>query len=437
MKKIISELQTMTTEERITVMGWVEKVRNLGEVQFIILRDGSGKIQLTNTKESISFSEKSALISKLTKESTIKVEGVVHVNPKVKMGGKEILIDTIEILSLSASELPIDEKTQRDSRLDWRFIDLRSSKNLKIFQVQTYAEHLMRLFWQKVGCVEIHSPKLMGSPSESGAELFEVKYFDTTAYLAQSPQFYKQMAMAAGFEKVFEIGPVFRANPSFTSRHDTEFTSVDVELSWVESHYEVMDFEERWLQFVLTGVKEKFGEVIKQEFGVDITIPSLPFPKISMMEAYDILNVLGHSIPKEYSGDLDPQGEKLLCQYVKKKFDHDFVFIIDYPKNVRPFYHMRHEDNQNLTKSFDLLWKGLEVTTGAQREHRYDQLLKQATEKGVSKESIMFYLDFFKFGIPPHGGFGFGLTRMLMIMLGLSNVREVTYVYRGPNRLIP
>jgi aspartyl-tRNA synthetase len=276
----------------------------------------------------------------------------------------------------------------------------------------------------------------METASESGAELFKVEYFGRTAYLAQSPQFYKQMAMAAGFDRIFEIGPVFRANPSFTSRHDTEFTSVDVEISWIESHNDVMKLEEEWVRFMLISIKKELGDEIKELYGTEITIPEIPFPRVTMEEAYAILGSKGYTVARE-KGDLDPEGERILAAYVKDKFGHDFVFVIDWPVSVRAFYHMRCENNPGLTKSFDLLWSGLEVTTGAQREHRYDILARQAQEKGFALGPLQHYLDFFKYGCPPHGGYGFGLTRMLMILLGLKNVREVTYLYRGPNRLSP
>jgi aspartyl-tRNA synthetase len=256
------------------------------------------------------------------------------------------------------------------------------------------------------------------------------------AYLAQSPQFYKQMAMAAGFGKVFEVGPVFRANPSFTSRHDTEFTSVDVEIAWIESHEDVMDFEERWLAHVLAAVKDAHGEQIERTFGAGLVVPTLPFPRVSLAEAKEMLRDEGHQVPGA-AHDLDPPSERALSALFKETEGHEFVFVIDYPTTVRPFYHMRHTDDDTLTKSFDLLWRGIELTTGAQREHRYEQLMAQAYDKGVDPDPIQYYLDFFRFGAPPHGGFGFGLTRLLMQMLGQENVREVTFLYRGPHRLEP
>lgn len=420
---------------KVTIAGWVDVIRRLKFVQFVMVRDDSGTLQLTN--EIADSTEITEAINNLTEGSVIVASGTIVENPKVKIGGMELVIETLEVVSLAESPLPVNQNSNSDTRLDWRFLDLRKPENLLIFKIQTAAEKAMREFWNSEGFIEMHSPKLMGSPSESGAELFRVDYFERDAYLAQSPQFYKQMAMAAGFNKVFEIGPVFRANPSFTSRHDTEFISVDVEMSWVDSHEDVMHMEERWLHFVLSKVKEDFGEQITATFGVEIVVPTLPFPRVTMAEAYEILESVGYKVTRAEKGDLDPEGERTLAKYIFDKYGHEFVFVTDYPATVRAFYHMRSDQNPNLTKSFDLIWKGLEVTTGAQREHRYELLLKQAEEKGVPAESIQYYLNFFRFGIPPHGGYGFGLTRMLMIMLGMKNVREVTYLYRGVNRLTP
>jgi aspartyl-tRNA synthetase len=245
------------------------------------------------------------------------------------------------------------------------------------------------------------------------------------------------MAIAAGFGKVFEIGPVFRANPSFTSRHDTEFTSVDVELSWIASHEDVIAFEEMWLAHVLGAVKDAHGEAIEATFETELLVPSVPFPRVTLEEAKELLREAGHDSVPGPEHDLDPPSERALSALIKQKHGHEFVFVTDYPTSVRPFYHMRYEDRPTVTKSFDLLWKGIELTTGAQREHRYEQLLVQARDKGVDPGPIQYYLDFFRFGAPPHGGFGFGLTRLLMQLLNQENVREVTFLYRGPNRLEP
>ncbi len=421
--------------QAVQLQGWVQSVRDQKRVQFVILRDRTGLAQVVLEKPE-QPTELNDAVSALTPESAVTLDGEAVADPRVKLGGVEVRLQGLQVESAAEPELPVAADSSLEKRMDWRYLDLRRPDRRLIFEVQSTVEHAMREHWRGQGFVEIHTPKFMGSASESGAELFKVEYFERTAYLAQSPQFYKQMAMSAGFEKVFEIGPVFRANPSFTSRHDTEFTSVDVEVAWVDSHEDVMAFEERWLHEVFEVVADRHGQEIEQTFGVEVVVPSLPFPRIALEDAKDLLRAHGHEAPGP-GDDLDPGSERALSAIVKGKQGHEFTFVTDYPTTVRPFYHMRHPDNPELTRSFDLLWRGIEITTGAQREHRYEQLLSQAREKDVEVGPIGYYLDFFRYGAPPHGGFGFGLTRLLMQMLGQENVREVTFLYRGPNRLEP
>jgi aspartyl-tRNA synthetase len=421
--------------QTVQLRGWVAAVRDQKRVQFVILRDETGMAQLTLGKDEPP-SELNEAISALAPESAVTVLGKVLADERVKLGGLEVQPAALTLDSAAEPELPVTPESALDKRIDWRYLDLRRPDRRLIFEVQSAVETAMREYWREQGFLEIHTPKLMGSASESGAELFRVDYFDQAAYLAQSPQFYKQMAMAGGFGKVFEIGPVFRANPSFTSRHDTEFTSVDVEISWIDSHEDVMAFEEAWLAHTLASVAASHGERIAETFGVQLQPPQTPFPRMTLEQAKELLRAHDHEPPGP-GDDLDPPSERALSAIVAREHGSEFVFVTDYPTTVRPFYHMRYEDRPDLTKSFDLLWRGIELTTGAQREHRYEQLLAQAREKDVETASIAYYLDFFRYGAPPHGGFGFGLTRLLMQMLGQDNVREVTFLYRGPNRLTP
>ena len=432
-RTLIQQLPTMVDQE-VQIAGFAQVIRDQKRMQFVVVRDQTGTAQLLHEKGGDDDTLK-VVISSLLQESAIIAIGMVVANPSVKLGGIEIILKSLEVAGVAESPLPITHESSLDLLLDWRALSLRWPENALIFRVQTTMEQAMREFWQEQGFVEIHSPKLMGTASESGAELFQLEYFGQKASLAQSPQFYKQMAMAAGLDRIFEIGPVFRANPSFTSRHDTEFTSIDVEISWIESHEDVMKHEEALLHHAITRVSQVHGVEIKERFGVEVVVPAVPFPRISLSEARRILAERGHTI--EHKADLDPPGERELAEYIREQCGHEFAFVTDYPIEVRPFYHRRHESDPMLTKSFDLLWKGLEVTTGAQREHRVNILSRQAQEKGILLESIKHYIDFFRYGCPPHGGFGLGLTRLLMILLDRKNVREVTYLYRGPNRLVP
>jgi nondiscriminating aspartyl-tRNA synthetase len=431
---MIAELGTKVAEQ-VTIRGWIHAVRDQKRMQFLVVRDESGLVQVVLAKDDPP-SELNAAVSGLTHESAVTMTGIVVEDERVKLGGLELRLEGLQVDSLADPELPIAADSALDKRIDWRYLDLRRPDRRLIFEVQTTVEQAMREFWRREGFIELHTPKFMGSASESGAELFKVEYFDGVAYLAQSPQFYKQMAMAAGFGRVFEVGPVFRANPSFTSRHDTEFTSVDVEISWIDSHEDVMSFEEAWLAHVLGVVKDTHGQQIEATFGAEVVVPAVPFPRVTLEDAKELLRSAGHDAPGPQD-DLDPPSERALSEIVREQHGHEFVFVCDYPTTVRPFYHMRYADRPTVTKSFDLLWRGIELTTGAQREHRYEQLLAQAKDKGVETGPIQYYLDFFRFGTPPHGGFGFGLTRLLMQLLGQDNVREVTFLYRGPHRLQP
>jgi len=430
----------------VRVSGWVEKVRDERYVQFVVLRDETGAVQLVNggvlrepDPEDPGFDilvRRTRPISELTHGTFITVTGELQHNERVKLGGVEIQIEEIEVVAASLPDNPVAGDSGIDVRLDWRFLDLRRPEQNLVFRVQTTFLHALRQVWVDRGFIEVQTPKLMASASESRAELFEVEYFEGKAFLAQSPQFFKQMAQAAGFGGIFEVGPAFRADPSFTSRHATEFTSVDTEFSWIDSHEDVMDFHEELIVAGISAVKEKHGEEIQKAFGVELEVPARPFPRIPLAEAKEIVKERGYEVPRA-DADMDPEGERQIAAYVKEKFGHDFVFLTDYAWSIRPFYHMRNAEDESLTKSYDLIYNGTEISTGAQREHRIEILEQQAKEKGLDPEELGFYLDFFRYGVPPHGGFGMGLNRVLMLMLQQSSIREVTYLFRGPNRLLP
>jgi aspartyl-tRNA synthetase len=386
----------------------------------VVLRDHTGRAELVDPDGRLGVP--------VSRESAIEVTGIV-------VGRSRIHIDRLRVLGAALAPSPLDEHPSLAKRLDWRHLDLRRPRNRLIFEVQTTMERAMRAWWADNDFLEVHSPKFRANPNMSGRELFTVEYFDRPAYLAQSPQFYKQMAMCAGFDRVFEIGPVFRANPLITSRHDTEFVSVDVEVSWIESHEDVMDLEERWLRHVVAAVADAHGAEIERLLGRNVRVPETPFPRITMAEARRILAAQGHE--PDVEGDIDAVGERLLAAHVAAEHGHELVFVTEYPATVRPFYHMRLDDQSYLTRSFDLLWNGLEVTTGAQREHRHERLSAQAAANPSRVEVIRPYLDFFRHGCPPHGGFGLGLSRALTCLLGLSDVREATFLPRDRHRLTP
>ena len=416
---------------KVEFQGFIENLRDKKNMQFVVIRDLSGKIQITVIKSE--KPEIAEIFSHATLESTVKVVGTAIANEYVKLGGIEVIPDTVEITS-RAEAMPISDDSSIDQRMDYRWIDLRQEKNQLMFQVQTLITQSMREYLLNHDFMEIHTPKLIGSASESGSEVFEVKYFNRKAYLAQSPQFYKQMAMASGFERVFEVAPCFRAEKSHTKKHATEFTSFDVEFSYIESFQDVMNLEAEMLTYALQQTKDKYGDKIQELFGVEINVPKLPFPQMKLKDIYDELEKrYNFTVPEEEKTDLTTEAERLCERLAKDKFDHEYLFVTDYPPDKRAFYHMR---KNGILQGYDLIWKGIEITSGAQREHRYEEIKKNAEEKGLG-EDVKYYLEFFKYGIPPHGGFAIGIDRLTMLLLNVPTIKDSMFLFRGPDRLTP
>ena len=433
MKRVM--LKNIKLGEVNHVAGFVESIRNKKAMCFIVLRDVSGKLQLTIEKAN--HPEMEETLAKITVDSVIEAEGKILASEYVKLNGMEMYPDTIKIDSIAEPSpivAPKGQETNIDLRLDYRWIDLRTEKNTLMFKCQSLFVAKCREWLVERDFIEIHSPKLIGAESESGAGVFKVEYFDRNAYLAQSPQFYKQMAMASGFERIFECGPVFRAEKFASRKHATEFTGFDLEFSYIESFKDVMHVEEEMLTYALKAVKEKYGEEVKRVFDIDVVVPTLPFPVMDLHDVYDELEKrYGYKVPESEKGDLTTEGERMVKQLSKDMFNHEFLFITGYSKECRAFYHMR--DEKGVPCGYDLIWKGCEITTGAQREHRYDILAAQAKEKGLD-EDVKFYLDFFKYGCPPHGGFGIGVDRITMIMFD-EGIKDAMFIFRGPDRLNP
>lgn len=428
----------------VKVQGFIENLRNSKAMAFIVLKDITGKLQIT--VEKADHPELVDTIDTLTADSVITVTGKVVANDYVKMGGIEMIPTEIQVESI-ADALPIArkaiaatkkkkavERSSIDQRIDYRWVDLRTDENQLMFKAQSCMVNAMRRYLLEQNFIEIHTPKLIAAASESGSEVFKVDYFDGNAYLAQSPQFYKQMAMAAGFERIFETGPVFRAEKSFTSKHATEFSGFDLEFSYITSYRDVMKMEEELLKAGLAAVKEAYGDQIQELFGQEVIVPETPFPVVTLAELYQGLEEdFGYVVDEAEKGDLTTEAERLSYDWVKKHYNHEFLFVTEYSAEKRAFYHMR--DENGVPQGYDLIWRGVEITTGAQREHRYEVLKRQAEEKGLA-EDVKFYLEFFQYGCPPHGGFGLGIDRLTMLLVGLP-IKEAEFLFRGPNRLTP
>ena len=417
------------------IAGYVENIRNKKWMCFIVLRDVTGKIQVTIEKEK--HPEWEEMLNSITVDSVLRVEGLILASEYVKLNGMEMYPDSIKIETIAEPSpivAPKGEETNIDLRLDYRWIDLRTERNTLMFKVQSKFVNLCRQFLNERDFTEIHSPKLIGAESESGAGVFKVDYFGRDAFLAQSPQFYKQMAMAAGFERIYESGPVFRAEKFASRKHATEFTGFDLEFSYIDSYDDVMKMEEEMLEYAIKAISEKYGEEVKRVFNVDIVVPTLPFPRMDLAEVYKQLEArYGYVVDDSEKGDLTTEGERMVAKLSMDMFGHEFLFVTGYAKECRAFYHMR--DEHGVPCGYDLIWKGCEITTGAQREHRYEILKAQAAEKGLG-DDIKFYLDFFKYGCPPHGGFGIGVDRITMLIFNVG-IKDAMYIFRGPDRLNP
>lgn len=425
-------IKDIKPNDTVKISGFIENLRDKKSMQFIVIKDVTGKLQVTVEKEKLP--EIAEQFSKLIVGCVVSLEGQVVANEYVKMGGMEMIPSKIEVLSVSEA-LPINNQAQMEERLNYRWIDLRDEQKTLVFKISTLIEKAMRDFCCKNNFIEIHTPKISAQSSEGGSEVFKLDYFGTPAFLTQSPQLYKQMAMASGFERVFEIGDCFRAEQSFTSRHATEFTALDIEMSYINSVNDVMDYEEDLITYVLNEVNKVYANEVKETFGVDIKVPTKRAPRITYKNALEILE-------REYgykgaSNDFDTESERLICDYVKKNFDSEFVFITDFPFSQRAFYSMKNKDKPEICNAYDLLWKDVEITSGAQREHRPTELANAISEKGIEPAKMQDYIDFFKYGCPPHGGFAIGLARFVAKLLNLSSIKEATFLFRGPNRILP
>lgn len=416
------------------VQGWAQDIRNLGGISFLQLRDRHGIVQITAPKKKTA-PEIMEIMASLPRESVVKVTGLAKASKQAK-GGVEVLPSNIEVLSAAASPLPmgvIDKvNVEADTRFDHRFMDLRKPNVRAVFEIKSQVLSLIDQYLVKNGFTEVFTPKLVASGAEGGATLFQLRYFDQTAYLAQSPQLYKQMLMSAGLDRVFEIGPAFRAEPSDTVRHVSEFISFDGEMAFIESQRDVQQMIEGCTQAVIAGVMERCKPQL-EILGAEVTLPKTPYPVLAYEDAVEMVAAEGMKV--ELGEDLGTEGEKLLGEIMSRQ-GNDMYWIQEYPEEAKPFYIME-KDGSPYSFSFDLDYKGQEISSGGQREHRYDRLVERMEKKGLDPQSFNFYLEAFRFGMPPHGGWGLGVERLVQKMLDLPNIREAILFPRDRVRLVP
>ncbi len=420
----------------VVVSGWCHDVRHLGGINFLLLRDKDGIVQVTASKEKVS---KKILdeYQKLHQEDVLTVSGKVVANKKAPQG-IEIIPNEIEIISKAEVPLPLDPrrvtKANLDTRLDWRSIDLRTPQNLAIFKIQSKVIEGMQEFLRKEGFIQVFTPSLLGGTSEGGSDVFPVVYFDRQAYLRQDPQLHRELLIAAGFDKIFDCGPSWRAEKSHTIRHMTEHRTIAPEMAFIKDETDTMKLEEGTIVYTLKKIKKECQEEL-EKFGKEVTIPKTPFPELRFPKIYEILEELGKPIPK--GEDLNRESEEVLGKYVKEKYKNDFFFVDRFPFVIKPFYVMRVDEEPQWARSVDLMFKGMEQSSGGQREHRYEKIMQQLKEKQMNIQSMKWFTDVFKYGVPPMGGFSIGIERFTQQLLDLENVREATLFPRDPERLLP
>lgn len=425
-RTLISEL-TEKIGQQVKLQGWVFRLRKLSNVNFIILRDRTGTVQVVVDPALLAERQ-------ITMESAIEVRGVLTGESRAP-GGYEVLAHTIEALS-SAETLPITINTPNlnalpDTVLDHRVLSLRHERINPVFRIEAALVHGFQEFLNSEGFTQVFTPKIVAGGTEGGTELFSLQYFEEKAYLAQSPQFYKQMMVGAGYERVYEVGHVYRAEKHDTSRHLNEYVSLDLEMGFIKNEHDVMDLQNRLLAHMFAYVGEKCAKELDI---LGVQLPDVPtIPKIPLLEALELLEK--EYGKKHFQPDLDPEGERLLSRYFFTETGSEFVFVTDYPWAKRPMYTMPKGDG--LTASFDLLFRGLEITTGGQRIHTFGLLEENMRKKGLSPEDFGSYLNNFAWGMPPHGGLAIGLERLTAQILGLSNIREATLFPRDRHRLTP
>ena len=420
--------------EKFSAAGWAHEIRDLGGITFIILRDRKGQLQLTlKEDENEELFEKAQEVGK---EDVIHASGTVQASGQAP-GDREMHPDTLEIVGEAESPLPMDVSKNIESdlstRLDNRFMDLRRPEKHAIFSLRGKMIESMEEWFADNEYIKINTPTIAKMGAEGGAELFPVVYYGEEAFLSQSPQLYKQMLMAAGFDKVYETGKAFRAEEFATSRHVSEISMFDVELAFIDDQHDVMDVLEDSLTYTLKELQSKAADEL-DELGVDLKVPEEDFPRIKFEKAREILEEEYDHIPDDPE-DLDTKGEKLLGEYFEEQ-GHPAFFVIGYPGEK--FYYMEaREGDEYQSRRFDLIYKGLELASGGQREHDLERLEKGMEEDGVDPSDVSFYLESFKFGMPPHGGYGLGLDRLVRKIADLENVKEAILFPRDPNRLTP
>ncbi len=422
--------------ERITIHGWVHDVRLLGGISFVLLRNINGIVQITAPKKAVS-TEVQERITGLHQEDVIRCMGAVK-EAKVARNGFEIIPESLEIVSASAVPLPLDPRgvteSNPDTKFTWRSIDLRRPESSAVFKIEDALVTGMEEYLHQRSFIRVFTPAILGGISEGGSEVFKLDFYGKDAFLRQDPQLHRQLAIAGGLERVYDLGWNWRAELSHTPRHISEHRTIAPEMAFIENERDTMRVEESMVASGIAKVKSTRKDEL-EVLKVELVEPRLPFPEVSFPDVYTVLEGLGYTLPRNQ--DLDRESEKLLTGYVKEKFDSDFFFVSRFPSSVKPFYVGRVDEQPEFARSVDLVYKGLELSSGGQREHRYEKIVQQIAEKGLNAEGLKWFTEPFRYGVPPHGGFSLGIERFTAQLIDLESIKEAALFPRDPERLVP
>lgn len=437
MRKLLSlaELKKSIGKE-VTLYGWVHDVRVLGGISFVLLRNSKGIVQVAAPKTAVK-PELFELISSLHQEDVVSVRGKIKESRAARQGF-EVVPSAVEVLSKAASPLPLDPRgvtpASLDTRLEWRSLELRRPETSAIFKVENALVQGFERYLQENSFIRAFTPSLIGGVSEGGSEVFKVDFYGKEAYLRQDPQLHRQLTIAGGFDRIYDLGTNWRAELSHTPRHISEHRTIAPELAFIEDERDTMRVEQ---EMIVSGVKEVV-DTCADELGLlkkDVSPPKLPFPELDFPDIYRTLDKLGRNLPRNQ--DIDDPSLRVLAEHVTKETGSEFFFLNRFPSSVKPFYVMRVDDEPEYARSVDLVYRGIELSSGGQREHRHDKIISQIKEKGYGLQGLEWFTEPFRFGVPTHGGFSFGLERFTAYLLGIENIKEAALFPRDPERLQP
>ena len=429
------QLKGMVGKE-VHLAGWVHDVRALGGISFVLLRNSKGIVQIAVPKKSVPR-EVQEVVADLRQEDVITCSGVVK-ESKVARNGFEILPEKVTFVARASVPLPLDPRgvtpAALDTRLSWRTLDLRRREGTAVFKIENTLVSAMEAYLRENGFIRVFTPSIIGGTSEGGSEVFKIDYYGRPAFLRQDPQLHRQLTIAGGFDRIYDLGANWRAELSHTPRHISEHRTIAPEMAFIEDERDTMKVEEGMVvasvKAVIEGCRDELGTL-----AVKVDEPSRPFPVFQFPDVYDLLEERGRRVPR--GEDLDTDSQRVLGEYAKKEFGSDFFFLNRFPSKIKPFYVMKVDEDPEWARSVDLVYKGVELSSGGQREHRHERILKQMREKGMDETSLKWFTDPFRYGVPPHGGYSFGIERFTAGLANLSSVKEAALFPRDPERLQP